>query len=304
MARNTDVRMRENIQDLLAFISIAREGSFTRAAAKLGVSPSALSHTIRALEARMGLRLLVRTTRSVAPTEAGERLLRTVAPRFDEIEAELLAVGELRDKPAGTIRITATDHAIDRYIWPRLAEVLPRYPDLKVELVVDYGLADIVADRFDMGVRHGDQVEKDMVAVRISPDVQMAIVAHPACFASRPPPSTPQDLLAHNCILLRLTSSGGIYAWELQKGRRALQAKVEGRSTFNGVYQMIQAALAGAGLAFVPLELVASHIAQGRLVSVMADWCPAFPGFHAYYPSRRQSSRALSVVVDALRHRT
>ncbi|MBL0919676.1 MAG: LysR family transcriptional regulator [Hydrogenophaga sp.] len=295
--------VKENIQDLLAFISIAREGSFTRAAAKLGVSQSALSHTIRTLEARMGLRLLTRTTRSVAPTEAGERLLRTVAPRFDEIEAELLAVGELRDKPAGTIRITAIDHAIDTYIWPRLAPVLPLYPDLKLELVVDYGLTDIVADRFDIGVRHGDQVEKDMIAVRIGPDVQMAIVAHPDCFASRPAPTTPQELLSHNCITLRLKTSGGLYAWELQKGKRALQARVEGRATFNGVYQMISAALAGAGLAFVPLELVESHIAQGRLVSVMADWCPAFPGLHAYYPSRRASSRALAVVVDALRYR-
>lgn len=296
--------MRENLQDLLYLIAVARERSFTRAAAKLGISQSALSHSMKALETRMGVRLLTRTTRSVAPTEAGERLLRTITPRFEEIEAEFHAVGELRDKPAGTIRITAIDFAIDHYIWPRLSKILPDYPDLKVELIVDYGLSDIVADRFDIGVRHGDQVEKDMVAVRISPDVKMCIVAHPDYVRDHGTPRTPQDLLAHNCITLRLTSSGGLYAWELKKGKRALQARVEGRSIFNGVYQMIQAALSGAGLAFVPLELVQPHLDAGALVSVMEDWCPTFPGLHAYYPSRRASSRAMTVVVDALRHRS
>lgn len=295
--------MRENLQDLLYLIAVARERSFTRAAAKLGISQSALSHAMKALETRMGVRLLTRTTRSVAPTEAGERLLQTITPRFEEIEAEFNAVGELRDKPAGTIRITAIDFAIDQYIWPRLAKVLPDYPDLKVELVVDYGLANIVADRFDIGVRHGDQVEKDMVAVRISPDNRMCIVAHPDYVRARTAPKTPQDLLSHDCIALRLTSSGGLYAWELKKGKQELQARVEGRCVFNGVYQMINAALSGAGLAFVPLELVQHHIDAGALVSVMQDWCPSFPGLHAYYPSRRASSRAMTVVVEALRYR-
>jgi DNA-binding transcriptional LysR family regulator len=295
--------MRENLQDLLYLIAVARERSFTRAAAKLGISQSALSHSMKALETRMGVRLLTRTTRSVAPTEAGERLLRTITPRFEEIEAEVHAVGELRDKPAGTIRITAIDFAIDYYLWPRLSPILPDYPDLKVELIVDYGLTDIVADRFDIGVRHGDQVEKDMVAVRISPDVKMCIVAHPHYLRDHGTPKTPQDLLAHNCITLRLTSSGGIYAWELQKGKRALQARVEGRAVFNGVYQMVHAALSGAGLAFVPRELVVQHLDSGALVSVMEDWCPTFPGLHAFYPSRRASSRAMTVVVEALRHR-
>lgn len=296
--------MRENLQDLLYLIAVAKERSFTRAAAKLGISQSALSHAMKALETRMGVRLLTRTTRSVAPTEAGERLLLTITPRFDEIEAEFNAVGELRDKPAGTIRITAIDFAVDQYIWPRLAKILPSYPDLRVEVIVDYGLSDIVADRFDIGVRHGDQVAKDMVAVRISPDTQMCIVGHPSYLKDRTIPKTPQDLLTHSCITLRLTSSGGIYAWELKKGKREIQARVDGRAAFNGVYQMINGALSGAGLAFVPLELVQQHITQGRLVSVMADWCPAFPGLHAYYPSRRDSSRAMTVVLDALRDRS
>lgn len=295
--------MRENLQDLLYFVAIAKDRSFTKAAAKLNVSQSALSHAIRGLETRMGVRLLTRTTRSVAPTEAGEQLLKTIAPRFEEIEAEMRAVGELRDKPAGTIRITAIDFAIDKYIWPRVAPLLTEYPDLKVELIVDYGLSNIVTDRFDIGVRHGDQVEKDMVAARISPDVKMCIVGHPTYLKGRILPKTPQDLLSHNCITLRLTTSGGIYAWELKKGKREIQARVDGRATFNGVYQMINAALAGAGLAFVPLELVQQHVDAGGLVCVMEDWCPLFPGLHAYYPSRRASSRALNVVIDAIRHR-
>ena len=257
---------------------------------------------MKGLEERAGVRLLTRTTRSVAPTEAGEQLLRTIAPRFEEITAEFNAVTELRDKPAGTIRITAIDFAIDCYIWPRLARILPKYPELRVELIDDYGLTDIVADRFDIGVRHGDQVAKDMVAVRISADNQMCIVGAPSYFEGRTAPRTPQDLLAHDCICLRLTSSGGLYAWELKKGRRAVQARVDGRTNFNGVYQMINAALAGAGLAFVPLELVQSHVDAGRLETVVVDWCPAFPGLHAYYPSRRASSRAMTVVVEALRH--
>jgi DNA-binding transcriptional LysR family regulator len=294
--------MRENIHDLLAFIAVARERSFTRAATRLGVSQSALSHTIRALEARLGIRLLTRTTRSVAPTEAGERLLRTVAPRLDEVEAELDALGELRDKPVGRVRITATDHAADTVLWPRLAKILPSYPELKVEIMIDYGLTDIVAQRFDIGVRFGDQVEKDMIAVRIGPDVRMSIVAHPSYLERRAAPSTPQDLLSHNCVSLRL-ASGGIYAWELEKDGRQLQVRVDGQTTFNGVYQMIDAALGGAGLAFVPVELIERHLTAGDLVCVMEDWCPVFPGFHLYYASRRASSKALTVVVDALRYR-
>lgn len=296
--------MRDGFQDLVYLIAVARERSFTRAAAQLGMSQSALSHAMSALEARMGVRLLTRTTRSVAPTEAGERLLRTITPRFAEIEAELREVRSLKDQVAGSIRITATDHAVDRHLWPRLQPLLARHSALSVELNVDYGLSDIVADRYDIGVRHGDQVDQDMVAVRISPDVPMAIVAHPDYLAARGRPETPQDLLAHDCICLRLTSSGGLYAWELQQGDKAVQARVRGRATFNGVYQMIAAARSGAGLAFVPVELVAEDLATARLQAVMPDWCPTFPGFHAYYPSRRASSRALQVVIEAIRYQS
>lgn len=293
--------MRDGFQDLVYLIAVARERSFTRAAAQLGMSQSALSHAMRALEARIGVRLLTRTTRSVAPTEAGERLLRTITPRFAEIEAELNEVSSMKDQVVGSIRITATDHTVDRYLWPRLQPLLTAYPELCIELNVDYGLSDIVADRYDIGVRHGDQVDQDMVAVRISPDVPMSIVAHPDYLAAHGRPATPQDLLAHDCICLRLTSSGGLYAWELQQGDKAVQARVRGRATFNGVYQMIAAARSGAGLAFVPAELVAEDLAASRLEAVMPDCCPTFPGFHAYYPSRRASSRALQVVIEAIR---
>ena len=293
--------LRENVSDLLAFIAVAREGSFTRAAAKLGVTQSALSHTMRALEARMGVRLLSRTTRSVAPTAAGERLLLTVAPRFEEIESELAAIVETRDKPAGTIRITATDYAADTILLPRLAKVLPDYPDIKVELIVDYGLADIVADRFDIGVRWGDQVAKDMIAVRIGPDARLAIVGSPAYLRKHPSPKQPNDLLKHNCITLRLPTRGGLYAWELRKGKRQMQVRVDGQFTFNGAYQMLNAAIAGAGLAFVPEDLARPHVEAGRLRWVLDDWFPTFPGLHIFYPSRREYSKALSIVVDALR---
>jgi DNA-binding transcriptional LysR family regulator len=277
---------RENINDILAFLAVASERSFTRAAARLGVSQSALSHTVRGLEARMGIRLLTRTTRSVSPTDAGERLLNTVGPRFEEIEAELSALAELRDKPAGTIRITTTD-----------------YPDLKIEMIVDYGLADIVADRYDIGVRFGDQVAKDMIAVRIGPDELMVIVGAPSYLAKHAAPKKPQDLLAHNCITLRLPTRGGLYAWELRKGKRELQVRVDGQLTCNGAYQMINAALDGAGLAFVPESMVRHHLAERRLQCVMGDWCPTFPGLHIFYASRRESSRAMAVVIDALRYR-
>lgn len=294
---------RDNLNDLQAFVIVAREKSFTRAAAQLGVSQPALSHTIRSLEARLGVRLLTRTTRSVATTEAGDRLLLTVAPRIEEIEAELEAVSELRDKPSGTVRITATDYAIQTLLLPGLSGLLNQYPDVKVEFIADYGLSDIVAQRYDIGVRLGDQLANGMIAVRIAPDSRLAIVGAPDYLARRPAPKTPQDLVSHDCINLRLPTHGGLYAWELKKGRRALQVRVEGQLTFNGIYPMVDAALAGHGLAFVPEDLVAPYVAQGRLKWVLEDWFPTFPGYHLYYPSRRQHSRALALVVDALRYR-
>lgn len=296
--------MRETVSDLLAFLAVARERSFTRAAAQLGVSQSALSHTIRGLEGRLGLRLLTRTTRSVATTEAGERLLRTVGPRFQEIEEELDALTDLRDKPAGTVRITATDVALDTVLWPKLAKVLPQYPDLRVEIVVDYGLTDIVAERFDIGVRFGDQVAKDMIAVRIAPDTKMAIVGSPSYLANRLPPKLPTDLVSHSCIALRLPTRGGLYAWELKKGKREIQVKVAGQLICSGAYQMVNGALDGVGLAFLPDDLIANHVAEGRLVRVMEDWCPTFPGLHIFYASRRETSRAMTVIVEALRYRS
>ncbi len=294
---------RGNLDDLVAFLAVARERSFTKAAAKLGVSQSALSHTIRDLEARLGVRLLTRTTRSVSPTEAGERLLGTVGPRFEEIEAELTAVSELREKPAGTIRITATDYAADTILWPKLTKFLQQYPDIKVEITIDYGLTDIVAGRFDAGVRSGEQVAKDMIAVRIGPDMRVAVVGAPAYFRTRSEPKKPQDLIAHNCINLRLPTHGGLYAWEFEKGARELKVRAEGQLIFNGTFQMLNAALAGFGLAYVPEDLAQPYIAKGRLKRVLEDWCPPYSGYHLYYPSRRQSSAAFALLVDALRHR-
>ncbi|WP_407733155.1 LysR family transcriptional regulator [Pseudomonas citronellolis] len=294
---------RERYADLQAFIVVARERSFTRAASQLGISQSALSHVIRGLETRLGLRLLTRTTRSVSLTDAGEQLLESVAPHFEQIEAELTAVGELRDKPSGTIRITATDQAINTILWPRLSGVLHDYPDIKVEFAIDYGLSDIVSDRFDIGVRLGSQVAKDMIAVRIAPDMRMTIVGAPAYLANREPPRVPQDLIGHTCINLRLPTRGGMYAWELQKGKRELQVRVDGQVAFNGIYQILEAALAGYGLAYVPQELAQPHVDAGNLRYVLEDWFPTFPGLHIFYPSRRQSSRALTLIVDALRYR-
>jgi DNA-binding transcriptional LysR family regulator len=294
---------RGKLDDLLAFVAVGRERSFTKAAAKLGVSQSALSHTIRELEARLGVRLLTRTTRSVSPTEAGERLLRNVGPRFEEIEAELAAISELREKPAGTIRITATDYAADTILWPKLTKFLRQYPDIKVEITIDYGLTDIVAQRFDAGVRGGEQVAKDMIAVRIGPDLRMAVVGAPSYFKKRSEPKTPQELIGHDCINLRLPTHGGVYAWEFEKGARELKVRVEGQLVFNGTFQMLNAALAGFGLAYVPEDLAHPHLAKGRLKRVLADWCPPYAGFHLYYPSRRQSSAAFALLVDALRYR-
>src|SRR5262245_13409610 len=294
---------RGHLDDLVAFVAVGRERSFTKAAAKLGVSQSALSHTIREFEARLGLRLLTRTTRSVSPTEAGERLLQTVGPRLEEIEAELTAVGELREKPAGTIRITATEYAISAVLLPKLAKLLREYPDIKVEIVSDYGLTDIVAERFDAGVRSGEQVAKDMIAVRIAPDMSMAVVRAPSYFHNRSEPKKPQDLVEHNCINLRLPTHGGLYAWEFEKGDHELRVRVDGQAIFNTTTQMLDAALAGLGLAYVPEGFVLPHIAKGRLKRVLEDWCPPYPGYHLYYPSRRQPSAAFALVVDALRHR-
>ena len=294
---------RGNLDQLVAFVAVARERSFTNAAAKLGVSQSALSHTIRDLEERLGVRLLTRTTRSVSPTGAGERLLHNVGPRFDEIEAELAAITELRTKPAGRIRITATEYAADAILLPKLAKLLREYPDIKIEIIIDYGLTDIAAQQFDAGVRSGEQVAKDMIAVRIGPDMRMAVVGAPSYFKGRPEPKKPQDLINHNCITLRLPTHGGLYAWEFEKGGRELRVRVEGQLTYNTTGQMLTAALAGLGLTYVPEGLVQPHLAKGRLKRVLEDWCLPYSGYHLYYPSRRQPSAAFALFVDALRHR-
>jgi len=295
---------RGSLDQLVAFVAVARQRSFTAAAAKLNVSQSALSHTIRELEQRLGVRLLTRTTRSVSPTEAGERLLRNIGHRLDEIESEVAAVREFRDKPAGTIRITATEFAIDTILLPKLAPLLAQYPDINVEMIVEYGLTDIVAEQYDAGVRSGEQVAKDMIAVRIGPDMRMAVVGAPAYFKTRPEPRRPQELIGHNCINLRLPTRGNVYAWEFAKGSRELRVRVEGQLTFNGTAQLLKGALAGCGLAYVPEALAEQHIAKGRLKRVLADWCPPYSGYHLFYPSRRQSSAAFALVVNALRHRS
>jgi DNA-binding transcriptional LysR family regulator len=292
---------RTNANDLLAFLAVARARSFTKAAAQLGVSPSALSHTIRGLEERLGLRLLTRTTRRVEPTEAGGRLLRAVGPRFDEIEAEITALSELRDKPAGTIRITAGEHPAGTILWPTLATLLPHYPDIKMEIVIDYGLTDIVAGHYDAGIRLGEQIAKDMIAVRIGPDMRMAVVGASSYFETHP--KQPQDLTQHDCINLRLPTYGNVYAWEFEKNGREVKAHVEGHLVFNNLALRLNAAMAGLGLAYLPEDQVLTHIAAGRLIRVLGDWCPAFSGYHLYYPSRRQPTPAFAVVVEALRHR-
>ncbi len=294
---------RETFGDLLAFIAVAKERSFTRAAARLGVSQSALSHTIRELEERLGLRLLTRTTRSVAATEAGERLLLAIGPRFEEIEAEIAALGDLRDKPAGTIRITAGEHAANAVLWPALRKLLPDYPDINIEIVVDNGMTDIVAERCDAGVRIGEQVAKDMIAVPIGPAMRMAVVAAPQYFVDRPKPLAPPDLTDHRCINLRLPTYGGLYAWEFEKEGRALRVRVEGRFVFNTGALRLDAAVAGMGLAYMPEDMAQPYLAAGRLVRVLEDWCAPFPGYHLYYPSRRQSSAAFGVLIEALRYR-
>ena len=292
-----------NFNDVLFFIAVAREQSFTRAAAQLGISQSALSHSVRTLEARLGVRLLTRTTRSVSPTEAGQRLLQSVPAHFDDIEAELSAVAEFRDKAAGSIRITSTDYATRTILLPRLAPVMRDYPEIRIEIINDYGMADIVAQRYDIGVRLGDQVAKDMIAARIGPDLQMVIVGAPMYLAGRQAPVTPPDLMKHNCINLRLPTHDAFYAWELEKDGRATQVRVEGQFAFNGSYEILDAALAGMGLAYLPSDLAAAHVESGRLRRVMEDWYPSTPGLHVYYASRRQTSRAMRLVIDALRYR-
>ncbi len=294
---------REELGDLAAFLAVAEETSFTRAAARLGTSQSALSHTIRRLEARLGLRLLTRTTRSVATTQAGERLIETLRPALAEIDGRLAALTALREKAAGTIRITTGEQAATRILLPALTRLLPHYPDIKVELFIDYGLTDIVAERFDAGVRLGEQVAKDMIAVPISGELRMAVVGSPAYFAAHPAPKVPQQLSDHICINLRLPTRGGLYAWEFEKGARKLNVRVEGQLVFNTAGLIVQTAVAGMGLACLPQDAVKGEIEGGRLVRVLGDWCPPFPGYHLYYPSRRQQSPAFALLVEALRYR-
>ena len=292
-----------NLNDLQAFVTVARERSFTRAAAQLGMSRSALSHCMRTLEERLGLRLLTRTTRSVSTTEAGARLLAAVAPRLQEIDLEIGSLAALRDQPAGTVRITAHDHAITTALWPRLMPLMQQYPDVQIELSVDYAMTDIAAQRFDAGVRTGNRVDKDMIAVPIAPELRMAVAVSPQYLEGRRVPKRPQDLVQHRCINLRLPTHGGLYAWDFEKKGQALNVRVPGQATFNNTYLMLQAALDGMGFAYVPLDIMAPHIAAGRLVPVLEDWWPTFPGYHLYYANRRQIAPALALVVEALRYR-
>jgi DNA-binding transcriptional LysR family regulator len=295
--------LRTEVSELVAFVAVARERSFTRAAAQLGVSQSALSHTLRKLETNLGIRLLARTTRSVSPTEAGQRLIESIAPRLEEIDAAIASVSAERERPAGTVRITAGEHAAMTMVWPRLIPLLKEHRDIKVEISMDGSLIDIVEHRFDAGVRLGEQVAKDMIAVRIGPDWRFAIVGAPDYFSSYRVPKAPQDLTAHNCINLRLPTYGGLYAWEFEKGGQKLNVRVEGQLVFNSTRQMLAAAIEGLGLACVPEDAAEADIAAGRLVRVLRDWCPVWTGYHLYYPSRRQASPAFAMVVEALRWR-
>jgi len=294
---------RRNLDDLLAFVHVAREGSFTRAGALLGVSQSALSQAIKALEERLQIRLLTRTTRAraVSPTPAGERLLQAIGNRFDEIEAELDALSEMRDKPAGSLRLTCGDHPLQTILLPKLLPLMHRYPDIRIEFDVSYALRDIVADRFDAGVRLGESIDKDMIALPISPKVRMAAVASPAYLERNPAPKVPADLTRHNCINIRFSSSGGLYVWEFERNGRQVNVRVESQAIFNTSPPIVQAALDGLGISFLPESEFAPHIEQGRLVRVLQNWCPPFPGYHLYYPSRRQHSAAFALVVEALR---
>jgi len=295
---------REDAGDLLAFLAVARERNFTRAAAKLGMTQSALSQIIRNLEERLGVRLLNRTTRSVTPTQAGERLFQSVGPKFTEMDADLAVLSELREKPAGTVRLTATEYAASEILLPAMRKLLPKYPDINVEVIIDYGLTNIVAQQVDAGIRPGELVAKDMIAVRVSPDLRMAVVGSPSYFAERKRPKTPQDLTQHNCLNLRLPTHGGsLYVWEFEKNGREVNARVEGQLVFNSAGLLLKAALQGLGLAYVTEGNAQPHTSNGELVRVLLDWCPPFPGYHLYYPSRRQPSPAFSLLVDALRYR-
>ena len=293
----------ENLNDLAGFLAVATERSFTRAAARLGVSQSALSQTVRGLEERLGVRLLARTTRSVAPTQAGERLLKVAAPRIEEIRAELAALSGLGEKPSGLVRLSADEHAATMVLWPALQKILPRFPGVSVEIAVNNGLIDIVAERCDAGVRSGEIVDRDMIAVPIGPDIRMAVVGSPAFFENRPKPRTPQDLTNYPCINLRLPTKGGLYAWEFEKDGREIRVRVEGRLIFNTIGLMLEAALAGFGLAYLAEDQTHDYRASGRLVQVLAKFCPAYSGHHLYYPSRKQPSSAFATLVEALRYR-
>ena len=294
---------RDDLVDLNAFLAVAEEQSFTRAAARLGTSQSALSHTVRRLETRLGVRLLTRTTRRVSATLAGERLLQTLVPALDSISDEIAAISELSERPSGTIRLTTSDHAARTLIWPALRRLLPGYPEIQVELAIDSGLTDIVAERFDAGVRLEETIARDMIAVPIGPPLRMAVVGAPAYFAHQAPPRLPQDLSQHQCLKLRMASSGAIYAWELEKGRRSLRVRPEGALTFNNAPMLLEAARDGFGLACVMEDQILDDVAAGRLVRVLEDWCPPFPGYHLYYPSRRNTSAAFRLLVEALRYR-
>lgn len=294
---------RQNVNDLLAFLAVARERSFTKAAARFGISQSALSHTIRQLEARLGVRLLMRSTRAVAPTEAGERLLERIGPHFDQIEVEIDALNELREKPAGTVRIVAPDYAISNVLWPKLKTFLPKYPDIKVELLLDNGLTDIITERYDAGVRMGERLAKDMISARIGPDFRFCVVGAKSYFADRTIPEKPQDLMQHDCINYRLPSSGALYVWEFEENGREIKVRVDGQLVFNNIFHVLDAALAGRGLGYMPEEIALPHIAKGKLQRVLQDWSPYWDGYHLYYPSRRQSSPAFITLVEALRHR-
>jgi DNA-binding transcriptional LysR family regulator len=292
------------IDDLQAFVAVARDQSFTKAAARLGITPSALSHSMKTLEERLGIRLLARTTRNVSPTEAGERLMRSIAPLLDQIAVEVDALGELRDKPAGTIRITCSDDAIELYLRPKLADFLKTYPDITLELFVDYGFTNVVEERFDAGIRLGEAISKDMIAARISPDWRLVVVGSPAYFERCPPPATPHQLTQHACVNIRHRPSGAIYAWEFEKDGQAFTVKCEGQLVFNSIMHMMNGAIDGIGLAYVPEALAAPYIADGRLNQILTDWCPYFQGYHLYYPNRRQTSPAFTAFVEAMRYRS
>jgi DNA-binding transcriptional LysR family regulator len=294
---------RESVDDLVAFLAVARQQSFTRAAAALGVSQPALSQTVRGVEQRLGVRLLIRTTRSVSTTEAGERLLNAIGPHFDGIQDGLAALSELRDTPAGRLRITSVEHASQTILAPALAKLLPNYPDISVEIINDYRLTDIAADRFDAGIRLGEQVDQDMIAVRIGPDFDQIVVGAPSYFKKHSKPKTPHDLAEHNCIALRLPTSGGFWSWPFVKNGRELKLRPQGQLAFNTIALHLDAALAGLGLAYLPEDVVKGHLAKGRVVRVLADWSAPMSGYHMYFPSRRQQTPAFSLLIDALRYR-